>query len=64
MNTTPQHVDAMKLDPRVQYIGTDWDKCPQRLIDMFPDWLNGTYTMMGQAVNRLAIWEPALLDVD
>lgn len=64
MNIDFQHKEAMKLDPRCLYIGNDFDAPPQQMLDLYPHWLTGTYTMMGQCINQIAKWEPAYLCMD
>lgn len=61
MDTTPQHVDAMKEDPRVIYCGMDYDAPPAFMLEVFKDKINPAtnYMFIGQVVAALAQSEPA-----
>lgn len=66
LTSSPQHIEASKLDPRVLYCGTDFDPVPAKVLEVFAPWLDPstTYSFMGQVIAKLAkIW-PTFNHVD
>jgi hypothetical protein len=61
LDTTPQHVEAIKQDPRVIYCGKDYDAPPKELLALYAGMLDPavTYMFLGQVIARLAQQEPA-----
>lgn len=66
MSTTGEHIEAMKDDPRVLYVGDDWAPVHPKVIEIFGQWLDPTanYLFMGQVISKLAQWSPTFAGVD
>jgi hypothetical protein len=64
MHTTYQHIEAMKLDPRVLYCGQDYDAPPQQMLDTYKQLLdpNVNYMFIGQVIAKLAQSEPCFAE--
>jgi hypothetical protein len=60
MDSSPQHVEAMKEDPRVIYCGRDHDTPPTLMLQVFKDKLapGVNYMFVGQIIAALAQTNP------
>ena len=60
VKTHPEVVAFMKQDEDFIWIGNDWSKVPQEVLDTYAEKLNPEeqYLFIGQVVDKLSEWEP------
>lgn len=66
IETDPEHINAMREDPRIIYCGRSFSTPPQILLELYRHKLdpNTTYLFMGQVIEQLAQSEPAFYHKD